>query len=197
MTPAKRILDVVAASAGLVMLAPLLVLIAILIKAGDGGPVLFRQLRAGRGGQPFEMLKFRTMAVGAERHGPLTVGADPRITPVGRRLRRFKLDELPQLWNVVRGEMSLVGPRPEVPAFVALYTAEQRRVLDLVPGITDPASIRFTRESALLGAAPDPERAYIELIMPEKIRMNLEYAERSSMQSDVGQILRTLLHIIG
>lgn len=194
---AKRVLDLVTGCAGLLILAPVLAAIAVLIKVGDGGPVLFRQSRVGRAGRPFEMFKFRTMRARAEHDGLLTVGNDPRVTSIGRMLRKYKLDELPQLWNVVRGDMSLVGPRPEVPSFVALYTPEQRRVLDLTPGITDPASIRFTHESELLERAVDPERAYVHVIMPEKIRMNLEYAEKSNLRSDIGQILMTFLRIFG
>jgi lipopolysaccharide/colanic/teichoic acid biosynthesis glycosyltransferase len=198
MTRSKRALDLVSATMGLAVLSPALLLIALLVKAGDRGPVLFRQVRIGKDGRPFEMLKFRTMRVMAEREGgPLTMGADRRITPVGMWLRKFKLDELPQLWNVVRGEMSLVGPRPEVPDFVDLYTPDQRRVLELMPGITDPASIRFADEAALLGAEPDPHRAYVDIIMPEKIHINLEYAARANLRADVTQILKTLSCLYG
>lgn len=194
MTPWKRAFDVAAAGAGLVVLTPLLALIALAVRLDDGGPVFFRQERVGRGGKPFRMLKFRTMRVDAERVGPqLTVGRDPRVTRVGGLLRKLKLDELPQLLHVVRGEMSLVGPRPEVPRYTALYTEQQRRVLELVPGITDPASIRYRNESEELAASEEPERTYVEMIVPEKIRMNLEYAARATVLSDIGVILRTLL----
>ncbi len=198
MTTAKRLFDLAAAGAGLVVLAPLLVAIGVLILMEDGRPVFFRQERVGRDGRPFRIWKFRTMVVDAERRGgAITVGRDPRITRVGHWLRRFKLDELPQLWNVVRGEMSLVGPRPEVPRYVALYTPEQRRVLSLVPGITDPASIAYRDEAALLADSDDPERLYVERIMPDKIRINLDYAARRSLWSDVRVILETLRKVGG
>ena len=193
MTFGKRAVDVAGAVAGLVVLSPVLAALALLVKAGDGGPVLFRQERVGRDGRLFWMYKFRSMVQDAERGGSLlTVGGDPRITPVGRLLRRTKLDELPQLLNVLRGEMSLVGPRPEVPRYVALYTAEQRRVLALVPGITDPAATAYIDEGALLARAADPEQAYVQQIMPDKLRLNLQYAARATVLTDVAVILRTL-----
>jgi lipopolysaccharide/colanic/teichoic acid biosynthesis glycosyltransferase len=143
------------------------------------------------------MWKFRTMVVDAERRGPpLTVGADPRITPLGSWLRRHKLDELPQLVNVLRGDMTLVGPRPEVRRYVARYTPQQRRVLDLVPGMTDPASVRFRDESLLLAAAADPEVLYVHRLMPEKIRLNLDYAARATVWSDLVVILTTAASLL-
>jgi lipopolysaccharide/colanic/teichoic acid biosynthesis glycosyltransferase len=197
MTRAKRLLDVAGAGAGLAVLWPALLLIALLVRLHDGGPAFFRQERIGRGGKPFRIWKFRTMVTDAERAGAqLTVGRDPRITPVGHWLRRLKLDELPQLLNVLAGEMSLVGPRPEVERYVVLYTAEQRRVLDLLPGITDPASIRYRDESTVLAKAADPERAYVEEIMPEKIRLNLDYAARATVYSDLGVVLSTVAKLI-
>ena len=197
MTVGKRALDLVGSLLGLLVLSPLFVLVALVVKLGDGGPVFFRHERVGRDGRLFRMLKFRTMVVHAERVGPsLTVGADPRITPVGRVLRRTKLDELPQLVNVLRGDMSLVGPRPEVPFYVALYTPEQRRVLSLVPGITDPASETYVDEAAVLARAPDPERAYLDEIMPNKLRLNLQYAAHATLLSDVAMILRTVGAIV-
>lgn len=192
----KRLFDLFWSTLGLLTLWPLFLIIAILIKLDDGGPVFYRQERVGYKGRPFKIWKFRTMIVNAEKVGkPLTVGRDPRITRVGYWLRKFKLDELPQLINVFLGEMSLVGPRPEVPKYVALYNAEQKRVLNLMPGITDPASIKFKDESELLAQASDPEKFYIEKIMPEKIRLNLEYAERATLWSDFLVILQTLVHI--
>jgi lipopolysaccharide/colanic/teichoic acid biosynthesis glycosyltransferase len=190
-------MDVCGSLVGLVVLAPLFVLVGIAIRLdvrnGAGGPVFFAQERVGRYGVRFRMWKFRTMRVNAERSGAqLTVGADSRITRVGRWLRRSKIDELPQLFNVLRGEMSLVGPRPEVPRYVALYDDAERVVLDLVPGITDPASIRYRDEASVLAHAADPERCYIDEIMPEKIRINLEYAERATPFSDLLVILSTL-----
>ncbi|HEU4584949.1 MAG TPA: sugar transferase [Gemmatimonadaceae bacterium] len=197
MTRTKRVMDVCGSLVGLVLLAPLFVLVGIVIAVdgwyGRGGSVFFAQERVGQRGTRFRMWKFRTMVADAERRGAqLTVGADPRITRVGSWLRRLKLDELPQLFNVLRGEMSLVGPRPEVPRFVALYTEEQRAVLELLPGITDPASIRFRDEASELARAADPERCYIEEIMPEKIRLNLEYAKLATPWTDLLVILSTI-----
>lgn len=190
----KRVFDLFWVILGLAVIWPLFVLVALLIKLGDRGPVSFRQQRIGYKGQPFHIRKFRTMVLNAEQLGtPLTVGQrDPRITPIGYWLRRFKLDELPQLLNVLAGEMSLVGPRPEVPRYVALYTPEQRLVLGLVPGITDPASIEYRHESAMLAAVPDPEQTYVKEIMPVKIRINLEYATTSTLSSDFAVIVKTL-----
>jgi len=192
----KRMCDILCAGVGLLVLWPFLLAVAVAIWLSDRGPVFFRQERVGRGGQSFRMWKFRTMVVNAEaRGGQLTVGEDKRITGVGKWLRRLKLDELPQLLNVVAGQMSLVGPRPEVRRYTDLYTEDQRRVLDLMPGITDPASIRYRDESALLAQQADPERAYVEQVMPEKIRLNLEYAARANVLTDLGTILTTLLKI--
>jgi len=193
----KRLFDVVASAIGLLVLWPVFLVIAALIKLEDGGPVFYRQERIGYKGRPFKIWKFRTMVVNADKLGkPLTVGRDPRITRVGYWLRKFKLDELPQLLNVLLGEMSLVGPRPEVPQYVALYTPEQRRVLDLVPGITDPASIKFANEAELLAEASDPEKFYIEYIMPTKIRLNMEYASHATLWSDILVILKPLVRIV-
>lgn len=193
---AKRVLDFTASLLGVLILWPFFLIIAVLIKAEDGGPVFFRQVRVGKGGKHFRIWKFRTMVVDAEHKGGLiTVGRDPRVTKVGYWLRKAKLDELPQLFNVLRGEMSLVGPRPEVPRYVGFYSEEQRRVLELKPGITDPASILYRNENDLLDGVPDPEKVYVEQIMPDKIRLNLEYAARASFWSDLGVILRTLVRI--
>jgi lipopolysaccharide/colanic/teichoic acid biosynthesis glycosyltransferase len=195
-TLGKRVFDLLAALAGIVILSPVLAAIAIAIRLQSGAPALFRQERIGRAGAPFNIWKFRTMVADAERRGgALTIGDDPRITRFGRLLRRAKLDELPQLANVLGGEMSLVGPRPEVARYVAMYTQSQRRVLDLVPGITDPASIQYRDEASVLARSADPERTYVEQIMPDKIRLNLEYAEHATMRSDVALILRTLVHL--
>jgi lipopolysaccharide/colanic/teichoic acid biosynthesis glycosyltransferase len=193
----KRLFDIVASAIGLLVLWPVFLVIAVLIKLEDGGPVFYRQERIGYKGRPFKIWKFRTMVVNADKFGkPLTVGRDPRITRVGYWLRKFKLDELPQLLNVLLGEMSLVGPRPEVPQYVALYAPEQRKVLDLVPGITDPASIKFANEAELLAEASDPEKFYIEHIMPTKIRLNMEYASHATLWSDILVILKTLVRIV-
>ena len=188
-----RLFDFLGAILGLVLLSPGLLLIAALIRLLDGRPVFYRQVRVGRGGRLFRIWKFRTMVVDADRIGrPLTVSGDPRVTRMGAWLRRWKLDELPQLINVVTGEMGFVGPRPEVPRFVALYTDAQRRVLDLRPGITDLASIAYRNESALLEGHEDPEAHYIRTILPDKIRINLDYAERAGVWRNLKVILATL-----
>lgn len=197
MKMSKRLFDLTAAAAGLLLLAPLFGLVALLIKLDDGGPVFFRQKRIGYRGRPFRIWKFRTMVPGAERKGgQLTPAGDGRITRAGRFLRRAKIDELPQLINVFLGEMSLVGPRPEVARYVALYSEEQRRVLELVPGITDPASLKYRRESELLARSADPEQRYREEIMPDKIGLNLAYAAGAGLVSDIAVILSTLTHLI-
>ena len=195
---AKRLLDLAASVAGLIALAPLYALIALVIRLESRGPVLFRQQRCGRGGEPFTMLKFRTMWRGSEKRGPgLTAAGDPRVTRVGAVLRRLKLDELPQLVNVARGEMSLVGPRPELPEYVACYSATQRAVLGLTPGITDPASLEFFDEERLLAQAEDPESVYLAELVPRKIEVNLRYAASATPWSDLGVIARTLARVGG
>ena len=192
----KRAMDIKLSFLGLLALWPLLLILALLVKLSSSGTVFYRGLRVGRQGRTFKMLKFRTMAADAETQGlPLTVGGDSRITGLGRFLRKAKLDELPQLWNVLVGEMSLVGPRPEVQKYVEMYSEEQRKVLDLRPGITDPASIKYRNENDILAAAVDPEKTYIVSIMPDKVRLNLNYASRASVWSDRGIIFRTLFRI--
>ncbi|MGH7721173.1 MAG: sugar transferase [Gemmatimonadaceae bacterium] len=189
----KRTFDLACGVLGLGVGAPIFLAVAALVFLADGRPVFFRQERVGLHGRTLWMWKFRSMRTGSDRKGALlTVGDDPRVTRVGRWLRRFKLDELPQLLNVIAGDMSIVGPRPEVGRYVRLYSTAQRRVLDLVPGITDPASIRYRDESALLGTAGDPEQLYVAEILPEKIRLNLEYAERATVCTDLALVLRTL-----
>ena len=194
---ARRALDVVVSGVGLVLLLPLLGLIALLVKATSPGPVLFVQERVGRGLVPFRLLKFRTMVADAPARGPaITVGADPRVTAVGALLRKTKLDELPQLVNVLRGDMSLVGPRPEVPRYVSLYNDAERRIFSVRPGITDPSSLLYRDESAVLATYPDPERAYREVVLPHKIAVSLAYAESRTVLSDVGLLLRTALRLV-
>lgn len=191
---AKRLFDVFCAGLGLLLLSPLWILVAIWIKLDSPGPVLFRQERVGRFGQPFFIHKFRSMRVDAPALGPqITVGDDPRITRSGRFLRASKIDELPQLWDVLRGAMSLVGPRPEVPRYVALYTPAQRElVLSVRPGITDPASLQFRHESEILARAADPEREYVEVILPAKLRIAGDYVRHASVWGDLRLILATL-----
>ena len=193
MSFAKRAFDLAAGLGGLLLLSPLMVVIAILIKANDGGAVFFRQERIGRGGRAFQMWKFRTMVPRASELGlSLTPAGDSRVTRIGAWLRAYKLDELPQLFNVISGEMSFVGPRPEVAKYVDTYTSQQRRVLDLKPGITDRASIIFADEGVLLGKHADPEQFYIENLIPEKIRINLEYADRATPLTDLATVLETV-----
>ncbi|MDQ1813151.1 sugar transferase [Massilia sp. CCM 9210] len=188
----KRLFDIVAALAGLVVLAPLFAVIAICIRLDSPGPAWFRQQRVGRFGVPFDIIKFRTMRV--DGHGPqLTVGADARITRIGKFLRRYKIDELPQLINVVLGSMSLVGPRPEVPRYVACYPAEVRAVvLSVKPGITDWASICYKDENAILGRSADPERAYLDVILPAKLDYNVRYVRERGFWTDLRIIFSTL-----
>lgn len=191
----KRGFDIVCAALGLVLLAPTLLFAAVWVRVDSPGPVLFRQTRVGRFGKPFTIHKFRTMRV--EPGAAITVGEDPRITRSGRFLRQTKLDELPQLWDVLRGVMSLVGPRPELPHYVALYPADLReRVLAVRPGITDPASLAFSREAELLAAAADPEREYREVILPAKLRLSAEYAARANLATDLRLILATLGRVV-
>lgn len=194
----KRLVDLCLAAIGLVVLAPVFGLIAFIVKLGDGGPIFFVQTRVGLGGKFFKIVKFRSMIVRKGAAGSsLTVGADQRITPVGEYLRRFKLDELPQLWNVLCGVMSFVGPRPEVPMFVMNYSPSGREVLKLKPGITDPASFAFFDESEVLSRVADPEAFYREYIMVEKIRINLEYASRATLRTDLVLILATVARAFG
>ncbi|WP_310733972.1 sugar transferase [Chromobacterium violaceum] len=193
----KRLFDIVASGLGLAVLALPLLAVALWVKLDSPGPVFFRQVRVGRGGTLFRIHKFRTMQVDTERHGQLTVGADARITGAGRLLRKTKLDELPQLIDVLFGDMSLVGPRPEVPKYVAHYPDEARDiVLSVRPGITDWASIRMIDENEILGRAADPERAYIEEVLPEKLAYYVRYAETHSLWEDIRIIVATLMKIV-
>jgi lipopolysaccharide/colanic/teichoic acid biosynthesis glycosyltransferase len=193
----KRVFDLVFSFLGIILLLPLLVAIGIWVRIDSDGPVLFRQVRVGRFGKNFQILKFRTMVCRAEQLGrQITVGADPRITRSGAFLRKCKLDELPQLINVLKGEMSFVGARPEVPHYVLLYTPEQTKVLDLPPGITDVASIYFRNESELLAQADDPEKFYIQKVMPYKLQLNAEYRSKVGILKDVEIILLTLKSIL-
>jgi lipopolysaccharide/colanic/teichoic acid biosynthesis glycosyltransferase len=192
----KRTLDLFLALLGLLLLWPVLILVWLAIRADDGGPLFFRQSRIGWKGRPFQILKFRTMRTTHDSAQPsITATGDPRVTPAGLWLRRTKIDELPQLWNVLKGEMSFVGPRPEVPQYVALYTEAQQAVLLLHPGITDEASIEFRDEEKLLATAQNRERFYIEHCMPQKIALNLAYAKRATVLRDLGVIIRTFCSV--
>jgi lipopolysaccharide/colanic/teichoic acid biosynthesis glycosyltransferase len=195
----KRFFDVLLAGLGLLVLGPLFAAIALWIKLDSHGPVFFRQERVGRYGVPFRIHKFRTMAHDAPASGPqITVGADARITRAGAWLRRTKLDELPQLIDVLGGAMSIVGPRPEVPRYVAMYPADLRdKVLSVRPGITDFASIHYRDESALLARAADPEREYTEVVMPAKLRLAAQYVDQATLATDLRLIGRTLKALLG
>ena len=185
---AKRAMDIVLSAAALAVLWPLLLLIALAVVIDDPGPVFYRQVRIGRGGKPFRIFKFRSLAT--------TVGRDRRITRVGAILRKTKLDELAQLLNVLAGQMSFVGPRPEVERYVRLYTPYQRQVLLVRPGITDYASIAYRNENDLLAGAEDPEKMYIEQIMPDKIELNMKYLREISPLADIKLILKTVAAVV-
>lgn len=188
----KRLFDVVASGCGLVVLSPLFLALAVWIRCDSKGPVFYRQVRVGRGGKDFRIFKFRSMRTGADKGSLVTIGGhDPRVTRSGYYIRKYKLDELPQLINVFKGDMSLVGPRPEVRHYVDYWTPEQMHVLDVRPGITDPASIRFRNENELMGMAENPEDYYIHVIMQEKIRLYLEYVRNASFWYDIKLVLQT------
>lgn len=193
----KRLFDILFSAVALLLLSPVLLGIAVAVGLGSRGGVFFRQVRVGRHGREFRLLKFRTMRPGSEAKGQITVGnADPRITPVGRWLRRSKLDELPQFWNVLVGDMSIVGPRPEVPRYVALYTAEQRRILRVRPGITSPASIAYINENEVLARSSDPHRSYVEEVLPAKLALDMPYAMAPSLRKDVAILWATLRRML-
>ncbi|MGO9114286.1 MAG: sugar transferase [Thermoguttaceae bacterium] len=192
----KRLLDMTVAAAGLLVLSPLLAVVALLVRLTSRGPVFFRQERMGRDFRPFRIYKFRSMVEDAPRKGnSVTFGADPRITRLGRFLRATKIDELPQLINVLLGDMSLVGPRPEVRKYVEMFRDDYEEILRVRPGITDPASIKYRNESELLGRVEDPENEYIARVLPEKIRLAKEYAQNSSLWLDLMIILKTI-HVV-
>jgi lipopolysaccharide/colanic/teichoic acid biosynthesis glycosyltransferase len=189
----KRVFDLVFASIGLLVCAPLLAICALLVRLSSSGPILFRQIRVGKDGRTFIILKFRTMVNGAHRKGPgITTRTDARVTGTGKLLRRLKFDELPQLWNVVKGDMSLVGPRPEIPKYVELMSPEQRQVFGARPGITDLASLVYRNEEQILASAEDPMAFYEKNVLPRKIRLSLEGMRRSSFEYDMKLILMTI-----
>jgi lipopolysaccharide/colanic/teichoic acid biosynthesis glycosyltransferase len=192
----RRLLDSTVAAIGLLLLSPLLLALAVAIRTTSSGPVLYRQVRLGLLGHPFRIYKFRSMVSDADRlGGSLTVGGDARITPVGRFLRRHKLDELPQLLNVLKGDMALVGPRPEVPRFARLYPDTYRRILQVRPGITHRASLAFRNEEQLLARADDPDRLYVERVMPYKMMLYVQGLQRRSVLDDVKTIIDTVFHV--
>ena len=190
----KRIFDFTASFLGCIILIPVFISIAILIKLDSKGPIFFKQKRVGKDGKEFEILKYRTMVVDAEKLGKqITVGDDSRITKIGKFLRKYKLDELPQLFNVLKGDMSLVGPRPEVPKYVNIYNESEREVLKVKPGITDFASIEYRDENEILGNVENPEEYYINAIMKHKLQLNLEYINKNNIFLDIKIIFKTLL----
>ncbi|MDY6027606.1 MAG: sugar transferase [Prevotella sp.] len=193
---AKRLFDIVSSGIGLLCLAPVFVVMAIWIKLDSRGPVFYRQTRVGRYGRDFRIFKFRSMRVGSDKGRQITVGErDPRITRFGYFIRRYKIDELPQLINVFLGDMSIVGPRPEVRKYVDLYSEEQRKVFQVRPGITDLASIKYRNENELLSQVDDPDTYYIDVIMPDKLAINLEYIRHQSFMGDIKIIFNTLFKI--
>jgi len=193
----KRIFDVTASIIGLIVLLPLFIIIAILIKLNDKGPIFYKQKRIGQNFKPFELLKFRTMVVNADKIGPaVTKDGDPRITKIGKFLRKTKLDELPQLWNVIRGDMSIVGPRPEVEKYIQYYKDDYKEILKVRPGITDYATIKFRNEEEILSKYDDTESAYIKYVLPEKIKLYKTYIKEISFFTDLKIIFWTLWRIV-
>jgi lipopolysaccharide/colanic/teichoic acid biosynthesis glycosyltransferase len=193
----KRLFDLFWSITGIIVLLPIFVLISVIIKFDSKGPVFFLQNRVGRNNKDFKLVKFRTMYVNSDKKGEITIGAnDSRITKTGTFLRKYKLDELPQLFNVLYGNMSLVGPRPEVRTYVDLYSAEQLKVLDVLPGITDYASIEYANENELLAKAENPEQFYKEVVMPDKLKLNMKYINEVGLFTDLKIIFKTLIRII-
>lgn len=193
----KRLFDILMSLIGIIILSPFYIIISIMIKLDSKGPVFFKQIRVGRGEKNFKILKFRTMVTDAEQRGAqITVGRDSRITRVGHFLRKSKLDEIPQLFNVLKGDMSLVGPRPEVPKYTKYYNNQQRRIFEIRPGITDYASIKYRDENEILAQSENPEETYIEEIMVDKLKLNLQYLSERSLFTDIKIIFMTILKIL-
>lgn len=193
----KRLFDLFISIIGLIVLMPLFIIISLFILSDFSGGIFYIQSRVGKKNRDFGLIKFRTMKKGSDKKGLLTIGNDSRITPSGRFLRKYKLDELPQLFNVFAGNMSLVGPRPEVRKYVEMYSDDQKKVLRVKPGLTDYASIEYFDENALLGESDDPERTYIEEVMPAKLKLNEKYLANVSLQHDLKILWQTFLRIIG
>lgn len=194
----KRIADILVSAVALIVLSPLLMIISLFVALSSPGGVIYRQVRVGLNNRDFVLYKFRTMRPGSDRAGLLTIGSsDPRITAVGRILRKYKLDELPQLFNVLEGTMSMVGPRPEVRRYVDMYTPDQLRVLSVRPGITDHASLVYYEENDLLALSPDPESTYVNEVMPAKLAINLDYLRGKSLFSDFAVMFLTVARIAG
>lgn len=192
----KRLCDILLSGVGLIMLSPLLIVVAIWIKLDSAGPVFYRQVRVGRHNKDFRIYKFRSMYIDSDKRGLITIGGhDPRVTRAGYYIRKAKIDELPQLINVFLGDMSFVGPRPEVRKYVDMYTTEQLHVLDIRPGITDAASIKYRNENEILEKQADPEQYYVDVIMQDKLRINLEYVAHHSLLGDLKLIVNTFVAI--
>lgn len=193
----KRLFDIVASGLGLICLSPLFLILAVWIKADSKGPVFYRQVRVGKGNRDFRLFKFRSMRPDSDKLGLITIGGhDPRVTRSGYFIRKYKLDEFPQLINVFKGDMSLVGPRPEVRKYVDMYSPDQMRVLSVRPGITSLASIRYRNENDILAAADDPDQCYIETVMPDKLAIDLEYVDRATFWNDIKLIFSTFREIV-
>ena len=192
----KRIFDIVSSLIVLLVLFPILMIIGLLVALGSKGGAFYSQERIGKNGRVFRLLKFRSMRAGSDKKGQLTIGNDSRVTGIGKFLRKSKLDELPQLLNVLQGDMSVVGPRPEVQRYVSLYSAEQLKVLSVKPGLTDLASIEYIDEQKILGQAEDHDKEYVEVVMPAKLALNLEYIERRSFRYDLRLIFKTIGKIL-
>jgi lipopolysaccharide/colanic/teichoic acid biosynthesis glycosyltransferase len=194
---AKRIFDILSSLSVLVVFFPLFIIIALWIILDSRGGAFYKQIRVGKNGKEFKLLKFRSMRSGADKSGQLTIGNDNRVTSVGRFIRKTKLDEFPQLLNILAGHMSIVGPRPEVPKYVALYSTEQKKVLSVRPGLTDYASLEYFDEQKILGQAADPEKAYLDEVMPKKLILNLKYIAERTFWLDLKLIFRTIGRIFG
>ncbi len=193
----KRLFDIFSSVIGLILFSPFFLIISLLILLSSKGGIFYRQIRIGKGQQEFELLKFRSMKPGSDKAGQITVGNnDSRITGIGKVLRKLKLDEIPQLINVIKGEMSIVGPRPEVPKYVNMYSAQQLKVLEVRPGLTDLASIEFINENEILGKSDNPEEEYIKVIMPKKLALNIQYIENQSFFGDLWLIVKTFGKIL-
>jgi lipopolysaccharide/colanic/teichoic acid biosynthesis glycosyltransferase len=192
----KRVFDFIVSALGIVIFSPLLILTALLVKVDSPGPIFFKQQRMGKEFRPFWIYKFRTMRKSLEQGPNITIGNDPRITRIGRLLRQTKIDELPQLINILRGEMSFVGPRPEVPQYVQLYRKEYQQILTVRPGLTDLASLKYRDEAALLANAENPEEEYVRRILPDKIKLARDYIQRASFFYDLRLILETILRLV-
>lgn len=192
----KRLFDIISSIIVLVLIFPFLLLVTIWILLDSAGGIFYKQTRVGKNGKEFKLLKLRSMRTNSDKSSQITVGDDNRVTRSGKFIRKFKIDEFPQLLNVIAGQMSIVGPRPEVPKYVALYSDEQRKVLDVLPGLTDFATLQFIDEQKILGKADDPEKAYIQEVMPAKLELNLKYIKKANFFLDISLIFKTIFKIL-